>query len=619
MSMKPIVCGVASLLASAVALAGPPAGYRDSATLAKAIAEAAAAAGSRPVAVSSIGKSLGGRDLPLVTIGTPGPGKPAVLVVAGLDGTHLVSSEVAAAMIAKLLADEQLPPDAVVYLLPRMNPDAADATLSSPVPQPNVTRPVDDDRDGTADEDGPRDLDGDGAVLPMRIEHPKPPLVATHVADAAEPRLLRPADPRKGETPTYAMLVESIDADGDGRFGEDGPGGVNLDRNFPHRWPEFAPDAGAYQLSEAESLALATFVRDRRDLAAALVLGRHDNAVNFPDTRDMDATGRTPMVFLGDDHAFHRDLATLAKETTGQARAASADHAGSFWLWLTNHRGIPTVAMTAWGRPDPSKPPEADAEGKKDEAKPDAKPDARPEPKPEEKPAEAPPPPPEAGGPPAGGPGGRGGRRGMRGGGPAPAAPAAKPVVDEELLRWIEVNDRDRNGELFVAWREIDHPQLDRLGAKVEVGGFRPLLQLNPPHGEVDAIAAGQAALVRELCLRLPRLDVEPARLTPLADGLYRVELPIRNAGRMPTATNMGRITQKVDPVVVRLSVPVEQVTSGDRVVRVDRMEAGERQVLGWIVRTARDEPLEITVTGPAGFRQVQRFVNGELAAGGAS
>ena len=360
-------------------------------------------------------------------------------------------------------------------------------------------------------------------------------------------------------------------------------------------------------------------MRERRDIAAALVLGRHDNAVNFPDTRDMDATGRTPMVFLGDDHGFHRDLATLAKETTGQTRAASADHAGSFWLWLTDHRGIPTVAMTAWGRPDPSKPPEADSEGKKDEAQPEAKPEA----KPEEKPAEAPPPPPEAGGPPAGSPGGRGGgRRGMRGGGPggnAPAAPAAKPVVDEELLRWIEVNDRDRNGELFVAWHEIDHPQKSSLGSKVEVGGFRTLLQMNPPHAEVDAIAGKQAALVRELCLRLPKLDVEPARLTRLADGLYRVELPIRNAGRMPTATNMGRITQKVDPVVVRLSVPVEQVTSGERVVRIDRMDSGERQVLGWIVRTAPDEELEITVTGPAGFRQVQRFVNGELAAGGAS
>jgi hypothetical protein len=583
-------------LASVSALAGPPAGYRDSAALAKAVADAAAAATGRPVAVSSIGRSAGGRDLPLVTIGTPSPGRPALLVVAGLDGSHLVGSEIAAELVAKLLADEALPADAVVYLLPRMNPDAADATLSAPAVQSATPVPVDDDRDGTADEDGPRDLNGDGVVTQMRVADPKPPLVATHVADASEPRLLRPADPLKGETPVYALLVEGIDADGDGRIAEDGPGGTNLDRNFPHRWPEFSADAGRYQLSAVESLALANFVRERRDLAAALVLGRHDNAVNFPDTRDMDATGRTPMVFLADDQPFHRELATLAKDTTGQSRAASLDHAGSFWLWLTDHRGIPTVAMTAWGRPDPSKPA-SEEDRKEGEAKPAEA----------EKPAESPPAAAEA--PPAGR-----GRRGMRGP-PPPAAPAAKPVVDEELLRWLEVNDRDRNGELFVAWQDIDHPQRDRLGSTVEVGGFRTLHLVNPPHGEIDGLAAKHAALVRELAVRLPRLEVEPATVTPLADGLYRIELPVRNAGRMPTATNMGRITQKVDPVLVQVSVPVEQVLGGDRVVRVDRMDAGERQVLGWIVRAVQDEPVELTVTGPAGFRHVQRFVNGRPAA----
>jgi hypothetical protein len=583
-------------LASVSALAGPPAGYRDSAALAKAVADAAAAATGRPVAVSSIGRSAGGRDLPLVTIGTPSPGRPALLVVAGLDGSHLVGSEIAAELVAKLLADEALPADAVVYLLPRMNPDAADATLSAPAVQSATPVPVDDDRDGTADEDGPRDLNGDGVVTQMRVADPKPPLVATHVADASEPRLLRPADPLKGETPVYALLVEGIDADGDGRIAEDGPGGTNLDRNFPHRWPEFSADAGRYQLSAVESLALANFVRERRDLAAALVLGRHDNAVNFPDTRDMDATGRTPMVFLADDQPFHRELATLAKDTTGQSRAASLDHAGSFWLWLTDHRGIPTVAMTAWGRPDPSKPA-SEEDRKEGEAKPAEA----------EKPAESPPAAAEA--PPAGR-----GRRGMRGP-PPPAAPAAKPVVDEELLRWLEVNDRDRNGELFVAWQGIDHPQRDRLGSTVEVGGFRTLHLVNPPHGEIDGLAAKHAALVRELAVRLPRLEVEPATVTPLADGLYRIELPVRNAGRMPTATNMGRITQKVDPVLVQVSVPVEQVLGGDRVVRVDRMDAGERQVLGWIVRAVQDEPVELTVTGPAGFRHVQRFVNGRPAA----
>jgi hypothetical protein len=280
--------------------------------------------------------------------------------------------------------------------------------------------------------------------------------------------------------------------------------------------------------------------------------------------------------------------------------------------------------LTAWGRPDPSKPPEAPKDGDAKDGEPDSPKPSEPSPSPSTSS------PPEASAAAAGGEASAargGGRRGGRGGfgpgggpgggrpGAAPAASAAKPVVDEELLRWLEVNDRDRNGELFVPWQEIDHLQTPSLGSKVEVGGFRTLLQVNPPHGEIDGLAAKQAALVRELVLRLPRLTVETATVTPLADGLYRVELPVRNAGRMPTATSMGRITQKVDPVLVQVSVPVEQVIGGDRIVRIDRIDAGERQVIGWIVRAVQDEPLEVTVTGPAGFRHSQRFVNGQPAA----
>ena len=46
--------------------------------------------------VRSIGKSSGGRDLWLLTLGKgDATKKPAILVVAGLDGTHLAGTELA--------------------------------------------------------------------------------------------------------------------------------------------------------------------------------------------------------------------------------------------------------------------------------------------------------------------------------------------------------------------------------------------------------------------------------------------------------------------------------------------------------------------------------------------
>ena len=56
------------------------------------------------------------------------------------------------------------------------------------------------------------------------------------ILDPDEPRLLRKADPAKGETPEYVLLIEGIDNDGDGRFNEDGPhgsAGGGIDRLRP--------------------------------------------------------------------------------------------------------------------------------------------------------------------------------------------------------------------------------------------------------------------------------------------------------------------------------------------------------------------------------------------------
>jgi hypothetical protein len=269
-----------AILLAAIVSTQPFAGYMNHAELtaaAHAMAEAHAAC-----TVDVIGASRSGHGLLLITLAAApdrADEQPALLITAGLDGRHLVGTETAVRVAQRLLSDyPALIEECTVYVLPRMNPDAAEANLS-PVVTGHVGtfRVVDEDHDGAADEDGPVDLNGDGVITMMRRANPPLDDEATHGADAAEPRLLVKANAAKGETADYAVYTEGVDADGDGRIAEDPSGMVDLDRNFMHRWPEHEAGAGPYQLSEPESAALATFVLDHPNIVAALTFGRHDN------------------------------------------------------------------------------------------------------------------------------------------------------------------------------------------------------------------------------------------------------------------------------------------------------------------------------------------------------
>lgn len=550
-------------------------------------------------AVRTLGRSREGREIVLLTVGSATEGRPALLIVAGLDGTHALGPELALRAAERLASEHaELLGRVTVHVVPMANPDALAATRRGPAAVSTTSRPVDDDRDGGADEDPPVDLDGDGAILLMRIKDPPPPYLPTLVVDDKDQRLLRAPDPLKGERAEYLLLTEAIDADGDGRFGEDGPGGVDLDRNFPHRWPEFAPDAGPFQISEPEAKLLADFVIETPELLGAIVYGRHDTLIAVPDTRDMDATGRTPMVYLAADHAIYQELGKVYRESTGQSRASAGDPSGSFWIWLANHRGLTAVAANGWGRPDaPPKPAEDGAPAE------------------ETKQAEAAAPqPPEAG---TEAPGPRGGgaqRRGGRGPGgrAAPAQPRQESrPVDTDLADWIDYLERERGGAGYAAWRPIEHPFF----GTVEVGGVDPLAKRNPPAAALPELAEKQAAFLIEWLGRFPAIEVRPPTVTKVGPSLWRVETSVVNVGRLPTHNRMARTTRAIAPIVARVSVPLERVAAGDRVRIIDGLDPGERVDLVWLLRADPSETIELSIGSPSLGQTRYALQNGAVSA----
>ena len=227
------------------------AGYHDHAALSKALRQLAQQH-SRIIQLKSIGKSLKGRDIWMLQLtGTRGPdplSKQALLVVGNAEGDHVIGSEVALGM-ARHMAENYGKDDKITgaldtrtfYFVPRLNPDGAELFFRSTTHEHSGNlNPRDDDYDWQVDEDGPEDLNGDGLVTWMRVEDP----AGEYALDPKEDRLLVKADPLQGQAGEWRYLPEGVDDDEDERLNEDGPGGVNLNRNFPFNYEFFAPDAG---------------------------------------------------------------------------------------------------------------------------------------------------------------------------------------------------------------------------------------------------------------------------------------------------------------------------------------------------------------------------------------
>jgi hypothetical protein len=129
-------------------------------------------------------------------------------------------------------------------------------------------------------------------------------------------------------------MVEGSDNDGDGKFNEDGiggsGGGIDLDMNFPYRWPEYADGAGAYQLCEPESLALVDWMLKQKSIAAVMVYGPGDTLINVPQVGKFDQTQSVPLGIEEGDKAAYEEVSKLYKDATHQTGAPTAEMAGSF-------------------------------------------------------------------------------------------------------------------------------------------------------------------------------------------------------------------------------------------------------------------------------------------------
>jgi len=253
--------------------------YHDYAE-ATALLKALVAAHPQRARLQSLGRSYGGREMWLLTVTHFDRGadrqKPAFYIDGGVHANEIQGPEVALYTAWYLLemygrSDfiTRLVDERSFYLVPMLSPDSRDAHMY----RPNNThsprggqRPIDDDRDGLVDEDGPDDLDNDGQITQMRVRDPN----GRWKPHPEYPNLLvRAAGDEPGQ---YRLLgAEGFDNDGDGRVNEDDDGAYDPNRDWAWQWQPHYVQHGAYRypFSLQENRAAVDFVMDHPNIAGA--------------------------------------------------------------------------------------------------------------------------------------------------------------------------------------------------------------------------------------------------------------------------------------------------------------------------------------------------------------
>lgn len=597
-------------------------GYQPPGDVSKSIQELVAQY-PRLATVSVIGKSANGAAIQVLEIADRTGGlpildsRPAVFVTANLEGTHLIGTEAALLLAEKLLAGattdpkiRQLLEKKVIYVAPLLNPDAVGSGYFGTPRRERSTNaaPVDEDMDAIVDEDGPDDLNQDGVITMMRAEDPE----GEWIVDPDESRLMRKADPQKGESGVYKLYVEGIDNDCDELYNEDPPGGVDLNRNFPHDFENNVVGAGMWPISQPETKALVDFMVTHRNIALVLNFSTENTILNLQQTGRARAAGDKVKVpqrfatFLGVDPEQEFELKEVVEmvrssgmfggaevsedrvaQLLGTGPAVSLDRLdvpffeavqkeykeamkeakfdypekkaravgkGSFVAYCYYQYGVPVFSTDIWTIPEAKK-----AEAKKPEN------GAQPSPNTGRTPRARP-------------------VTGVSAGGENP---------DLDALRW---SDSGLAAKGFVNWAPFAHPTL----GPVEIGGFAPFAKILPPVEQIDKQIGFPVDFYLKLMDKTAGLEIRETRVKSLSEGLYNVTCFLSNPGWFPTSSGQGRRAGGAWPITVRLQLERDQALFAGRPIEsVQSIGGGETRKVEWTIRGKAGSSVQISANSP--------------------
>lgn len=475
------------------------------------------------VKLQQLTKTAGGKDVWWLTLGKGmTSSKPAIAIVGGVEGSHLLGTELAIGFAENLMKApnrDSILDHTTFYVFPNMSPDAMEQYFAPLQYERNGnSRPTDEDRDGNLDEDGFEDLDKDGKITFMRVSSP----VGIFKLHPDDPRVLIRADLAKGEKGQYLLYPEGIDNDKDGKFNEDGSGGVAFNRNFSFKHPSFTPGAGEYPVSENENRALLDTLFARFNVFSVVSFGPHNN-LSQPYAYNA-ATANATLIgspLLPDVRIDSTVSDLYNKIVTAKDAPRNQNSSGDFASWAYYHYGRYSFSTPGWWTP---------------KAKPDT------------------------------------------------AKKEKALTVDDPAANYLRWAGREELGEVFTPWKKIQHP--DFPDTEVEVGGLHPFALINPPFRLVGGIVDAHTKFIVALSRLQPQVDLVNLKTEKLGDGLTRITVDMVNRGALATASKLGERTYWVKRVGVKLKTGNNAtVVSGRPVQTVAALEGYGSQTFSWLVR----------------------------------
>lgn len=422
----------------------------------------------------------------------------------------------------------------------------------------------------------------------MRVKDPS----GEYMIDPADPRAMKKADVAKGEVGGYKLYWEGIDNDGDGFFNEDGPGGVDLNRNFQHDYPYFDADAGPHMVSEKESRALMDFMIAHRNIGAIMTYGHSDNLVVAPDatgrlaaptsfslpafadasnakvydvgmlptpplpfgaatrTRGAQpgadnnpASGRRPDTTVNRaDIEYFKAVSDAYKTITGiRATPPQRRPRGAFFQYGYYQYGVPAFTTPGWAPVAAASAPAT-----------------------------------------------------------PPATPTASPSAlagtgDAAILKTLEAAGTNA----FVPWTTFKHTEL----GDVEIGGIRPYTSTNALAKDLTELGRKQGEFLVKLASMLPRVHIAKTEVKAHGGGIFTVTVDVENTGFFPASSAHGVSTGAVKATLVQIEVPAENIVTGSqKSVRIPNLSGSNtRQRVTWVIRGKPDASVTISVLAQKG------------------
>jgi hypothetical protein len=348
----------------------------------------------------------------------------------------------------------------------------------------------------------------------------------------------------------YETFPEGVDNDLDGRYNEDGIGGLDLHRNYPENWRPMSEatgrgyaqgGAGEFPLSEPETRAVFLFLMTHPNVGLAQSL---DTSVPM--------ILRGPSTASSEDGMYPEDAALAAKfdkkgmEITGYPWAGDTYHVYATRAGANPTTGEPPRDSPIFGHgPDfgysyygviwygdeiwnGGRFTDYDKDGRVDEA---------------------------------------------------------------ETLRWLDEN-RPGKGD-FQPWTPFKHPQL----GDVEIGGLNPKFWgQNPPPDMIETWARKEAMFNLYLAQQLAQVKIASVTVSPSASGagVYEVKAVVTNEGLIPTALDIAKRVKIVRPdsCTIHLGSGQELAKTADGraqrpAIDIGWLKPGESKTVTWQVKGA--------------------------------